>query len=90
MKVPVVILHEMDDTQYKIAGELVSINESNDTCTVRFRNGRVEDSIPMDCIYIREGFLDKVKEYGRKAAAWIISKVKGLFEIETENEENAF
>ena len=90
MKVPVIILHEMDDTQYKIAGELVAINESNDTCTIRFKNGRVEDSIPMDCIYIREGFLDTVKEYGRKAAAWIISKVKGLFEIETDNEENAF
>lgn len=90
MKVPVIILHEMDDTQYKIGGELIAINESNDTCTVRFRNGRVEDSIPMDCIYIREGFLDTVKEYGRKVAAWIIGKVKGLFKFETDVEEDAF
>ena len=79
LKLPVVILHEMEDTQYKIAGELVSLNESNNTCSVRFKNNRVENNIPLDIVYINESLIDTVKKYGRKLTTWIIRKVKGIF-----------
>ena len=79
LNVPVVILHEMDNTQYKISGELISLNESDDTCVIRFKNGRVEKNVPLDVVYINEGLIDTVKKYGKKFAAWIVKKVKGIF-----------
>ena len=79
LKVPVVILHEMDNTQYKITGELIALNESDNTCTVRFKNNRVEKNVPLDVVYINEGLIDTVKKYGRKFASWIVKKVKGIF-----------
>ena len=55
------------------------MNESNNTCSVRFKNNRVENNIPLDIVYINESLIDTVKKYGRKLTTWIIRKVKGIF-----------
>lgn len=80
LNLPVVILHEVADmnTQYKINGTLLKINEANETATIRFSNGRVENSIPLSDIYINEGFLDTIKNIGRKLFGWVVKKVKGF------------
>ena len=78
LNLPITILHEMNGVQYRIGGHLIAVNESADTCTVRFNNGRVEKNISMSDVYINEGFIDKIKEYGNKFANWVVRKVKGL------------
>lgn len=78
LNVPVFVLHEMDNVQYKIAGQLLDINEKAQTCTVKFVNGRVEDGIPTDVIYINEGFVDTIRKYGKKFANWLVEKIKGF------------
>ena len=78
LNVPVFVLHEMDNVQYKIAGELLDINEKAGTGTVKFVNGRVEEGIPTDVIYINEGFVDTIRKYGKKFANWIVEKIKGF------------
>lgn len=78
LNLPITILHEMNGVQYRIGGNLIAVNESADTCTVRFNNGRVEKNISMSDVYINEGFIDKIKEYGNKFANWVVRKVKGL------------
>lgn len=45
---------------------------------MKFDGNLVESNIPMDKILINEGFLDKIKEYGKKVASYITSKVKGF------------
>jgi len=74
----VAIIHEMDGVSYKISGRLIDINESASTCTIRFKNGRVEKNIDMSKVYIAEGLIDTVKKYGKKFASWVIEKVKGF------------
>ncbi len=66
LKLPVTILHEMDNVQYKISATLVDINESMDTCTLEFNNGRIEKDIPMSDVYITEGIIDTIKNFGKK------------------------
>lgn len=78
LNLPVVLIHEMDNTQYKIGATLLAINEAANTCTVKFKNGRVERGIPMDKVFINEGFIDTVKKYGKKVASWIAEKVQGF------------
>ena len=78
LDVNAVILHEMNGVQYKISGSLIDINESAGTCTIRFRNNRIESGIPMSSVYINEGVLDTVKKYGRQFAEWVTKKVKGF------------
>lgn len=93
LNIPVAILHAMGDVQYKISGNLIGINESSNTCTIRFRNGRVENGISMDDVYIAEGLLDTIKKYGKKFAGWIVKKVKGLVAFCTPDgkiDENSF
>lgn len=75
------VLHEMEGTQYKIGGTLVDINESTNTCTVKFLNGRVENGIPTNQVYITEKFIDTIKKYGKKVASWLVKKVNGLLAI---------
>lgn len=93
LNVSVTILHEMDNVQYKISGNLIGINENSNTCTIRFKNGRVESGIPMEDVYIAEGLLDTVKKYGKKFATWLVKKVKGLVafcNLDGEMDENCF
>ena len=78
LNLPITILHEMNGVQYRIGGHLIAVNESADTCSVRFNNGRVEKNISMSDVYINEGYIDKIKEYGKKFANWVVRKVKGL------------
>lgn len=78
LNLPITILHEMNGVQYRIGGHLIAVNESADTCSVRFNNGRVEKNISMSDVYINEGYIDKIKQYGKKFANWVVRKVKGL------------
>lgn len=81
LNIPAVLVHDIKGTQYKVNGILLAINESNDTCTMKFDGNLVESNIPMNKILINEGFLDKVKEYGKKVASYITSKVKGFIAL---------
>lgn len=93
LNVSVTILHEMDNVQYKISGNLIGINENSNTCTIRFKNGRVESGIPMSDVYIAEGLLDTVKKYGKKFVTWLVKKVKGLVafcNLDGKMDENCF
>jgi len=76
--VPATIVHQIDETQYRISCDIIGINESDETCTLRFRNGRVESGIKLADVFINERFIDTVRKYGKKFGAWIVSKVKGL------------
>lgn len=89
LNLPVVILHEVADnnTQYKINGTLLKINESNETATIRFSNGRIERSIPLTDIYINEGFLDTIKKIGKNLFGWVVKKVKGFIAFFNEDGE---
>lgn len=73
-----VILHVMDGVQYKIKGQLIDINESANTCTIKFSNNRIENNIPMNIVYINEGVLDTIKKYGKQFVDWVTEKVKGF------------
>lgn len=79
LNLPITILHEIAEknTQYKISGTLLSINEAAETAEVKFKNGRVEN-IALSEIYINEGFMDTLKKLGKKVAGWIVKKVKGF------------
>lgn len=81
LNIPATLVHSVQGKQYKINGTLLSINESSDTCTMRFAKGHIEKDIPMSSILINEGFLDKVKEYGQKVASYIVKKVKGFIAL---------
>ena len=81
LNIPAVLVHDIKGTQYKVNGILLAINESNDTCTMKFDGNLVESNIPMNKILINEGFLDKVKEYGKKFTSYITSKVKGFIAL---------
>ena len=92
LNVPIMVLHEFEGTQYKIGGTLIDINESTNTCTVKFLNDRVENGIPMSEVYITEKFIDTIKKYGKKVASWLVKKVNGLLAIlnpEGEIDENS-
>jgi len=78
LNVPATIVHQIDETQYRISCDIIGINESDETCTLRFRNGRVESGIKLADVFINERFIDTVRKYGKKFGAWIVSKVKGL------------
>ena len=81
------------DTQYNISGNLIDINESAKTCTIQFKNKRIAGNISLDDVYINERFIDTVRNYGKKFAAWIVKKVRGLMCIlngDGEQDENSF
>ncbi len=81
LNIPATLVHCVNGTQYKINGILLSINESNDTCSMRFDDNYTENNIPLNKILINEGFLDKIKEYGKKVASYITDKVKGFIAL---------
>lgn len=81
LNIPATLVHSIKGTQYKINGILLSINESNDTCSMRFDDNYVENNIPLNKILINEGFIDKIKEYGKKVASYITDKVRGFIAL---------
>lgn len=81
LNIPATLVHSVKGTQYKINGILLSINESNDTCSMRFDDNYVENNIPLNKILINEGFIDKIKEYGKKVASYITDKVRGFIAL---------
>lgn len=76
LEIPAVLMHEVDGVQYRLNGTIVGINESKNTCSMQFEGYPVFNGIPMDSIYINEAFLDKVKEYGKKAWQGIKKLIK--------------
>lgn len=80
LNIPAVLVHSIKNKKYQVPGIILSINESTDTCKMRFKGNRIE-TIPMNKILINEGFLDKIKEYGKKAANYIVQKVKGFIAL---------
>ena len=76
LNIPAVLMHEVNGVQYRVNGIITSINESNNTCSMKFRGYPVFNGIPMNSIYMNEAFLDKVKEYGKKAWQGIKKLVK--------------
>lgn len=88
LNLPIAVVHNMKGKQYKIPGMIQSINEEAETCRVKFKNGRTEE-IPVEYIYLTEGILDKIKNVAKKAASWIVKKVKGFIVFIGKNgEEN--
>lgn len=47
--------------------------------------GKVEENLPMDKIFINEGFIDKIKEYGSKVYNWVVAKVNGFLVAKDES-----
>ena len=48
---------------------------------MRFDDNYVENNIPLNKILINEGFIDKIKEYGKKVASYITDKVRGFIAL---------
>lgn len=89
LNIPATMVRTVRGKQYKMDGMLLSINESEDTCTMRF-NGIVKNDIPLNSVLINEGFIDKLKEYGKKAVSYIRQKVKGFFVLIDEATQKIF
>lgn len=85
LNLPGTLVHDYKGQKYSLAGRIVAINESNDTATMKFKNGIVEANIPLDKIYLNEKLIDvlkaRAKQVGRSISAalgWIYRKVKGF------------
>ena len=76
LNIPGVLIQTIDNVQYKVNGTIVSINESNNTCSMKFKGYPVQDGIPVSSVYLNEDFLDKIKEYGKNAWETIKNFVK--------------
>lgn len=81
LNIPATLVRRVNNKQYKVNGLILSINESNDTCTMRFNGNHIEKRVPMNQVLISEGFLDKIKEYGKKVVNYIVQKVKGFIAL---------
>ena len=81
LNIPAVLEHTVNNKKYRVNGTILSINESNNTCTMRFNGNQIKRGIPMNKILVNEGFLDKIKEYGKKVTNYIVKKVKGFIGV---------
>ena len=80
LNIPATLTRTINGKQYKMDGMILAINESTDTCTMRFNN-IIKDDVPIGSVLINEGIIDKIKEYSQKAVSYIRSKIKGFFVI---------
>ena len=78
LNIPATLTRTIKGKQYKMDGMILAINESTDTCTMRFNN-IIKDDVPIGSVLINEGIIDKIKEYSQKAVSYIRSKIKGFF-----------
>lgn len=79
LNVPAILIKNIKGKEKQLSGKLISINESKKTCNMVFNNGKLIRDIPMKHVLINEGFLDKVKEYGKKVVDFVKKTVKGFF-----------
>ncbi len=79
LNIPAILVRKVNGQEKQLSGTLVGINESSNTCSMLFKNGKTYSNIPMDNILINEGFLDNVKQYAKKVYDFIKKKVKGFF-----------
>lgn len=80
LNIPAVVVRTVNGKEKQLSGTLVSVNESLNTCTMVF-NGKKYNNIPMNQILVNEGFLDKIKEYGKKTVDFIKRTVKGFITL---------
>ena len=52
LNIPAVLMHEVNGVQYRVNGIITAINESNNTCSMKFRGYPVFNGIPMNSIYM--------------------------------------
>ena len=78
INIPATLVRTVNGRQYQMQGTLLSINESNDTCSMKLK-GVVKRNIPLDSVLINENFIDKIKEFGQKAFNYVRKKIKGFF-----------
>lgn len=82
LNIPALLVHNMNNTQYRVHGTIVGINESNDTVSMKFKGYRhVEHNIPMSHVYVNENILDNIKNAGKKvmgAIKTLVRKVGGF------------
>ena len=82
INIPAVLVHTVDDTEYRVSGHIVGINESNETVSMKFNGYKgIEHGIPMSSIYVNEGILDSIKNAGKKAIGTVktlVRKVRGF------------
>lgn len=90
INIPATLVRNVRGKQYQLNGTLLSINESNDTCTMSFQGRGVRRNIPLDSVLINEGLLDTIKQFGKKIANYITSKIKGLFVLIDEKTHEMF
>lgn len=65
-----------------IKGTIISLNEKQETCSMMFDGGIIKHDIPMNSVYINEGFIDTLKkgfDKVKQTASVVIKKFKGLF-----------
>lgn len=87
INIPAVLVHTLNGNEYRVSGNIVGINEANETVSMKFKGYKgVEHDIPMSAVYVTEGIIDSIKNAGRKILSGIkklIRKVKGfLFPME--------
>ena len=78
LNIPAVLIHTVNNRRFRVDGTILSINESANTCSMRFKGNMIQKNIPLNKVLINEGFLDKIKEYGKKITNFIVKKVKGF------------
>lgn len=78
LNIPAILIKNINGKEKQLSGKLVSINESSKTCKMVFGTKSL-DNIPLKHVLINEGFLDKVKEYGKKIVDYVKKTVKGFF-----------
>ena len=76
INLPATLVHTIDGKKYRLNGRLLAINESKGTCTMKFGK-EVSNNIPLNELYLTEGVLDKLKDFGY--AVW--NKIKKVVKL---------
>lgn len=85
--IPAVLVHCEGNKEYRVRGNIVGINESAGTVSMKFKGyNKVEHGIPMDSIYLSEGIIDQLKGVAgkiRQGINTLVRKIKGfLFPVD--------
>ena len=90
LNIPAMLVHTMDNNEYRVHGTIVGINEAKETVSMKFKGYRhVEHNIPMSHVYINEGILDNLKKAGKKvlgAIKALVKKVRGFLVLNINDE----
>lgn len=89
MKIPAKLVHFKKGKQSIVNGDIVAINESMQTVTMSFLNGRhIEKNIPMKNVVVNEGILDTIKGAAKKiakAVKAVVAKIRGFVVLKIGN-----